>query len=65
MFTALVGYKTYILGIGVIVSAICAYLAGVADLSQTLNVIWPALMGMFIRNGITNTVNNAVNEIKK
>jgi hypothetical protein len=64
MFTSLVGYKTYLLGAGVIISAICSYLAGVADLGQTLNIIWPALMGMFIRNGVTTTVNKAVQSVE-
>ena len=57
------GYKTYLLGAGVIISAILSYLAGVTDIGQTMNVIWPALMGMFIRQGITTTVANAVNAI--
>lgn len=63
MFTSLSGYKTYLLGTGVIISAILSYLAGVADLGTTLNIIWPALMGMFIRNGITTTVDKAINSV--
>jgi hypothetical protein len=63
MFTSLQGYKTYLLGAGVIISALLSYLAGVADLGTTLNIIWPALMGMTIRSGITTTVANAVNTI--
>ena len=46
------GYKTYILGAVTIVGAIAAYLVGDASLSETVNLVVTAGMGIFIRNGI-------------
>ena len=48
------GYKTYILGSVTIIGAVAAYLVGDASLSETVNLVVTAGMGMFIRSGIAN-----------
>lgn len=54
------GYRTYILGAVTIIGSVAAYLVGDASLSETINLVVTAGMGMFIRSGVTTTVNNAV-----
>jgi hypothetical protein len=46
------GYKTYITAGVAVVTAVAAYLVGEADLMQTANLVFTALLGAFIRNGI-------------
>lgn len=50
------GYKTYLLGASTIFSAVAAYLAGLADLNTTVQLVITAAMGMFIRDGINTAV---------
>ena len=46
------GYKTYVTAGVAIVSAVAAYLVGDADLMQTANLVFTALLAAFVRNGI-------------
>jgi hypothetical protein len=46
------GYKTYITAAVAVVSALAAYLAGDATIIQAAQLVFTALMGAFIRNGI-------------
>ena len=48
----LVGYKTYVTAAVAIVGAVAAYLVGDADLMQTGNLVFTALLAAFVRNGI-------------
>jgi hypothetical protein len=47
------GYKTYITAGVAVIAAVAAYLTGDADLMQTANLVFTALMAAFIRNGVT------------
>lgn len=47
------GYKTYIVAGLTIVGAIAGYLIGDTSLTDALQVIVPAVLGITIRNGIT------------
>jgi len=47
-----VGYKTYITAGVATVTAIAAYLVGDADLMQTANLVFTALLAAFVRNGV-------------
>lgn len=47
------GYKTYIVGAVAIVGAVGAYLAGDTSITEALQIIVPAVLGMTIRHGIT------------
>lgn len=53
------GYRTYILGAVTIIGAVAAYLVGDAQLSETINLVVTAGMGMFIRSGINTAVDKA------
>ena len=53
------GYKTYILAGLTVTGAMAHYLVGDADFNSTIQLVVTALMGAFIRNGVTTTVNNA------
>jgi hypothetical protein len=46
------GYKTYVTAGVAVVTAVAAYLVGEADLMQTAQLVFTALLGAFIRNGI-------------
>lgn len=46
------GYKTYITAGVAVISAVAAYLVGDADLMQTANLVFTALLAAFVRNGI-------------
>ena len=46
------GYKTYITAGVAVVSAVASYLVGDADLMQTANLVFTALLAAFVRNGI-------------
>ena len=53
------GKKTYIMmGVGVI-GAIAAYLTGEANLTTTIAVVWGAISGIFLRQGVTKSSNGA------
>lgn len=51
------GYKTYITAGVATVTAAAAYLTGDADLMQTANLVFTALMAAFIRHGVEDTAN--------
>ncbi len=53
------GWKTYILGVAAILTAIGTYLSGSLDLKGMVEAIWGAIMAMSIRHGITTTVSDA------
>jgi hypothetical protein len=46
------GYKTYITAGVAVISAVATYLVGEADLAQTANLVFTALLAAFVRNGI-------------
>lgn len=46
------GYKTYITAGVAVVTAVASYLVGDADLMQTANLVFTALLAAFVRNGI-------------
>lgn len=54
------GYRTYILGTVTIIGAVAAYLVGDVGLTETVNLVVGAAMGMFIRSGINTAVENAL-----
>lgn len=56
------GYRTYILGAVTIIGAAAAFLVGDTGLSETINLIVTAGMGMFIRSGVNTAVEKAVNK---
>lgn len=47
------GYKTYITAIVAIITAIAAYLVGDASMIETAQMIFTALIGAFVRAGMT------------
>lgn len=49
------GYKTYITGVVAIVGAVGAYLAGDATVANTAQLVITALLGMFIRHGVSTS----------
>jgi hypothetical protein len=51
------GYKTYITAGVAIITAVGAYAAGDADMMQTANLVFTALMAAFIRHGVQDAVN--------
>lgn len=46
------GYKTYITAGLAVLAAVSAYLVGDADLMQTAQLVFTALIGAFIRSGV-------------
>jgi len=46
------GYKTYITAGVAVISAVAAYATGEADLMDTANLVFTALLGAFIRHGV-------------
>lgn len=46
------GYKTYITAAVAVITAVAAYATGDADLMQTANLVFTALMAAFIRHGV-------------
>lgn len=48
----LAGYKTYITAGVAVIGAVAAYLVGDADLMQTANLVFTAILAAFVRNGI-------------
>lgn len=46
------GYKTYITAGVAVISAVAAYLVGDATLMQSAQLVFTALLGAFVRNGI-------------
>lgn len=50
------GYKTYIISVGAIITAIGSYFSGSLDLKGMIEAIWAAVTAMTIRHGITTDV---------
>lgn len=50
------GYRTYILGGVTIIGAVAAYLVGDTSLTEAINLVVTAGMGMFIRSGVDTAV---------
>ena len=48
------GYKTYVTGVVAIVAALGTYLVGDAELAATAQLIFTALLAMFIRAGVAS-----------
>jgi hypothetical protein len=48
----LAGYKTYITAGVAVISAVAAYVTGEAELMDTANLVFTALLGAFIRHGV-------------
>lgn len=48
----LAGYKTYVTAGVAVIGAVAAYLVGDADLMQTANLVFTAILAAFVRNGI-------------
>ena len=48
------GKKTFIVGIGAVVAVVVAWSVGEMEAQQAIEAIVAALMGMFIRAGVTN-----------
>lgn len=48
----LAGYKTYITAGVAVITALAAYLVGDADMMQTANLVFTALLAAFVRNGV-------------
>lgn len=48
----LAGYKTYVTAGVAVIGAVATYLVGDADLMQTANLVFTALLAAFVRNGI-------------
>ncbi len=46
------GFKTYITAAIAVITAAAAYLTGEASLTETLQLVFTALMGAFIRSGV-------------
>ena len=46
------GNKTYLTGIGTILGVVGTFVSGQIDLVNAIQLIIPALLAMFIRNGI-------------
>lgn len=53
------GYKTYVLGVAGILTALGAYLNGAMTLQQLAEAVWASIMAMTIRHGVTTTVSDA------
>ena len=50
------GYRTYVLGAVTIIGALATYLIGDTSLTEAINLIVTAGMGMFIRSGVDTAV---------
>jgi len=48
------GYKTYIAAGIAVLTAVGAYLSGDATIMQTAQLVFTAVIGAFIRNGVAN-----------
>ncbi len=53
------GWKTYVIGIAAVLTAIGAWMGGTLDAKSAVEAIWAAIMAMTIRHGITTTVSDA------
>lgn len=48
------GYKTYVTAALAIAGAVAAYLVGDMSLADAVQIVVPALIGAFVRNGVAN-----------
>ena len=46
------GYKTYVTAALAIIGAVAAYLTGDMSITDAAQIVVPALLGAFVRNGI-------------
>lgn len=51
-FQMLKGYKTYITALLAVAGAVGAYLTGEMSITDAVQIIVPALIGAFVRNGM-------------
>lgn len=51
------GYKTYITAGVAVITAVAAYTTGDADIMQTANLVFTALMAAFVRHGVEDAAN--------
>jgi len=56
------GKKTYLTGVGAIITAITLYSTGDCELGVTIQTVFGAFMGMFMRAGIQRTEDAAKEE---
>lgn len=49
------GYKTYVTAGVTVITAVAAYLVGDASLTDTAQLVVTALMGAFIRHGVSQS----------
>lgn len=56
------GWKTYIVGIAAILTAIGAYLNNIITLPNMVEAIFTAVATMTVRHGITTTITDATNK---
>ena len=54
----LAGYKTYITAALAILGAVASYFMGDLALADAIQIVIPALMGAFVRHGVTTTLNS-------
>lgn len=59
MTNFLSGWKTYIVGVGAIITAIGGYASGVITLPELVAAVFAAVGTMTVRHAITTTVSNA------
>lgn len=59
LLNKLSGWKTYIVAVAGILTALGAYLNGAITIAQLGEAIWAGIMAMTIRHGVTTTVSNA------
>lgn len=62
IFEKLNGWKTYIIGVAAILTALGAYLNHTITVKELIEAVWAAIMAMTIRHGITTTVSDATNK---
>ena len=48
------GYKTYIAAVVAVVGAVGAYLSGDMSIADAAQIVVTALIGVFVRNGVSN-----------
>lgn len=55
LLSKLNGWKTYIVAIGGILTAVGTYMNGAIDIKTLLEAIWAGVIAMTVRHGITTT----------
>lgn len=59
LLSKLSGFKTYVVGVAAILTAVGAWMGGALDIKGMVEAVWAAVMAMTIRHGITTTVSDA------